>query len=250
MSPPTPPGTLSKFAGTAAAAAGAALTVGAGPVPAAIAAAVPGLVELVSNALALRNQKRVTDWLELLMQEPRFVELVDAPGETAPMLLAARLEEPGFGELFTRAVKELLGSISSASVAPLALLMREYLRDGRLERGPDDFFRGAAAVLAALDAEQLRALRELVALVAARPEDYPQVEIRQNQLYFATEADSESGHKAEGPSFNQWRRLFHRLKNEALAFDNPAGFFDVVSGPDVLRMERVTAQRLLALIPA
>ncbi len=248
MPPLKPPGTLSKLVSTAAAAGGAALTVGAGPVPAAIAAAIPGLVEFVSSALALRSQKRVTDWLELLMQEPRFVELVDAPAGTAPMLLAARLEEPGFGELFTRAIKELLGAVSPASVAPLALLMREYIRDGRLE--PDDFFRGAAAVLAALDGEQLGVLRELVALVAARPEDYPQVEIRQNQLYFPDDADSASGHQAEGPSQNQWRRLFHRLKSEALAFDNPAGFMDVISGPDVLRMERVTAQRLLALLPA
>lgn len=249
MSLPKPPALLSKLTGAAAAAAGAAITVGAGPLPAAVAAAVPGVVELVTSALANRSRKLFTDWLELLMHEPRFVELVDAPDATAPMLLAARLDEPGFGELFTRAVKELLGSVSSASVAPLALLMREYIREDRLKGGPDDFFRGAAAVFSALDGEQLRALRELVAVVAARPEECPQVEIRQNQLYFPTEADTASSHSAEAPSLNRWRRLFHRLKNEALAFDNAAGFWNAVSGPDVLRMERVTAQRLLALLP-
>lgn len=245
---PTKPDLLAKAVSAAAAAGGAALTVGAGPGPAAVAASLPSIVELISGALHAHNNRRVTAWLQELMKEPRFTELLDAPSSTAPALLAARLEEPGFGELFTRAVRELLTAVSPAAVQPLALLMREYVRDGRLDDGPDEFFRGAAALFASLDTEQLEALRQLLALVAARVEVYPQVEIRQGQLYFPTKEDSANSHQAEGPSLNRWRRLFHRLKTEALAFDNPAGFFGLVSGPDVLRMEREVARRLLDLL--
>lgn len=239
---------LAKTAGGVAAAAGAALTVGAGPLPAALAASIPSLVELAFGNLHTRNDKRVTRLFEELMAEPRFAELLDAPSGTAPLLLATMLEEPGFEELLARALKELLAAVSSTAVKPLALLVREYVRDGRAETGPDEFFRGAAALFASLDAEQFEALRELLVRVAERVEECPQVEIRQGELYFPTQADSANGHQAEGPSLNRWRRLFHRLKTEALAFDNPSGFFNLVSGPDVLRMERAVARRLLSLL--
>lgn len=230
--------------------AAAALTGGAGVAAVVGAAVLPGVVEMLGALLTDLRERRLDEWLTRVAAEPRFAELFDAPGESAAILAKRMATEIPLQELILRVVRELDAAVSAAAVAPLAMLTREYFRSGRAEAGADDFFRGAAATFASFDGEQLGLLRTLVSAVAARPEEVPEVQIRGGELYFKTEEDDAKGHRAEEAKPNAWRRVFHRLKVEGLGFDNPAGFFDVTSGPDVLRMDRATAQRLLGLLAA
>jgi hypothetical protein len=227
-----------------AASAAAAAAAGGGPIPSALAALVPGLLDLASTVFNRGNARRVGSWFQELLKDPEFARLCEPQDGKSP--LEQRLDiDFQFSELFHRALREVLSSVSPAAMRPLSRLLLTYV--GRPEAAADEFFRGAAAVLSSFDAAQLDVLRDIASAATARPEAVPELRIHEGRLTFKDTEESES--LGMQPAVQtSLRRVFHRLKVEGLGFDNPAGFFDSVSGPDVLRMEREIARRLVTVL--
>lgn len=245
MSEPTgsEKGKLARAVAGAAAIGGAAAGAGAGALGAGLAAGVPMVVELAQRVLASRSNARV---------ERLFTEFVDAPSEVAPMLAKRLEQDERFRELVARTIREALQAVSEDATRPLALLLREYDRPGRTQ---DEFFRGAAALFSALDAVQLTMLRELLTLCVSSRQEVVEVKehagvLEQQEVRPPGEIVQRTFEETANPApmGAAWRRLFNRLKREDLAWDNPAGFWDTSSGPEVLRIERATAKRLLELL--
>jgi hypothetical protein len=61
-------------------------------------------------------------------------------------------------------------------------------------------------------------------------------------------ADGTHPPESHSPAPADAARLFHLLKIHELGTDNPSGFAGSTSGPQLLRTERSTMQRLLDLI--
>jgi hypothetical protein len=81
----------------------------------------------------------------------------------------ARQDEPCVRETILRSIRTLLDCVDSCVVTPLALLAREYLREGQI---PDDFFRGVSRVLSDVSAAEFADLQVLCSCMAEQPGEW------------------------------------------------------------------------------
>jgi hypothetical protein len=167
--------------------------------------------------------------------------------------IRARLEEPEAQDTIVEGFREVLDAIAPEVLPGLATLTREYLRDGKRR---DEFFRGVGRLLSDLAADEYESLRSLVRALAQH-QGPPLLHVRLTMppggsaevLTFVSQAPGQEEQLVySGWSSPHARRLFHLLKLNALGSDNPGGYWGVVSGPHVLRMNPQIVGRLDRLL--
>jgi hypothetical protein len=237
------------------AAAGAAY--GTASLPAAIAAgpaAALAFLPFVAGKVVVGYQKRkvreAEKWWELVVME-------NSSDYGAAAQIGAKADDPISQDVIVASFKLILDNISPEAIPAIAMLTREYLREGKVR---DDFFRGTGEVLTDLSAEEFSDLRALVAWVASSSRR-ADVEI----LHLGVGSGSPEGQyehleirpEREGrppiltPLGFPMRfvpRLFRLLKKSALATEAASGYLGAISGPHVLAVGRTTMDRLQTIL--
>ncbi len=222
------------------------------------AAAAPYVVGKAIVWVIERNNVRMTKWFEAISNK-----FGNEPDRVRERIESKFLHE---GDRTSATVLEsadvLLRAVDDALVPAIGALTAEYLQGGC---APDAFFRGALRVLGELTASEAGEFSGFLDACAYAHEEQLEVIIEPGEKDVSHAISDGRDFKLTVQAFRGDRsadppatisiasaaamRFFYLLKTHGLARDNPGGFFDTISGPQVLRIQRSTAQRLRALFP-
>jgi hypothetical protein len=216
-----------------------------------VAAAGPVLIGTAAAAICRRNNRRLERWYVSMARK-----LGRDPGAVREEL-EARMAADGdkVAATILESVDCLMRAIDDAIVPSLGALAAKYIAD---DKAADRFFRGVGRLLQDLSATELLGLRQMSSNLAEAAGEHLQVVLFRDLVrdpnapvtleVTAFNADGTHPPETHSPAPADAARLFHLLKVHELGTDNPSGFMDNTSGPQVLRTERSTMQRLLELI--
>lgn len=220
-------------------------------------AAVAGsAVTLLSTAKALWS-----DWMDA-RQEQWLRHLIEkvSPDDLKDIVENQIKHDPRKKSAILESLRALSQALDDAVIPALAALTAEYIRD---DKAADGFFRGITRLLSDISAEELDSLRSLVRALMDADYKGPSLEVHYLPATpgYSGEAPDAVRLKLPGPSENgqpvyealkarvpHGMRLFHLLKTYNIGRDNPGGFYDITSGPQVLRIDMDVVRRLDGLL--
>lgn len=226
-----------------------------GAVLAAGLATAPAILAKIVPAIVGRKERQAQQFWSMVIWE-------DGSEAGAQAQIASRIDEPALQEVIISGFKTVYEAISPVVLPAIALLTRDYLRQGAKR---DHFFRSVGEVLVDIGEDEYDDLRALVGWLAtfdgpkfviihlegatnspADPTAVPWEHLRQWEPALRGEPVLSTG---QDFPIRAMRRVFQLLKKAWLANDGPAGGLDSLSGPNILGGDVEDMRRFAAILP-
>ncbi len=213
----------------------------------------PYVVGRVIPGFLQRKERETRQWWDRVVND-------NGSDTGAAAEIASRSEDPATQEVILAAFKVILEEVSPAVISAVAMLTREYARQGKSR---DAFFRGASEVLADVSAEEYADLRALTKWISGAGSGFLTVVHYGGVVSAGGEALPDSREhlalhplREQGPQVTtppgfpivNVRRLFQLLKTSGLGTEASSGYWNTVSGPQVLACDAAVMRRLASLL--
>lgn len=205
----------------------------------------------LGRARAWLVERRLRQWLEQMA-----VAMEKDSADAVQEQIEANLNKAWMRDGLLESFRTLMDAIDESSIPPLARLAAQYIGKGQ---APDVHFRSAGRLLAELDSSDLHTLQDLLLLISRREECQKCINVQVDRFNrndvprarISYRRHDGSAHEAEVRLnlHERLARVFGLLKRFDLGHDNPAGFYEVDSGPHVLVIGGTVLKRLIALLP-